>query len=66
MVKPESRRSDVYELVRAQLEEGRQAYVVYPLIEESEKVDLKAATEMADTLAQDVFPDTASRCCTGR
>ncbi len=57
MVKPESRRNDVYELVRAQLDEGRQAYVVYPLIEESEKVDLKAATEMADTLAQDVFPE---------
>ena len=48
---------DVYELVRAQLDEGRQAYVVYPLIEESEKIDLKAATEMADTLAQDVFPE---------
>ena len=56
-VKPESRRSDVYELVRTQLEAGRQAYVVYPLIEESEKVDLKAATEMADHLAQDVFPE---------
>ena len=42
---------------RKQLDEGRQAYVVYPLIEESEKVDLKAATEMADTLAQDVFPE---------
>ena len=57
IVKPESRREDVYELVRSQLDEGRQAYVVYPLIEESEKVDLKAATEMADTLAQDVFPE---------
>ena len=57
IVKPESRREDVYELVRKQLDEGRQAYVVYPLIEESEKVDLKAATEMADTLAQDVFPE---------
>ena len=57
MVKPETRRSDVYELVRAQLDEGRQAYVVYPLIEESEKVDLKAATAMADTLSQDVFPE---------
>jgi nitrile hydratase accessory protein len=34
---------------------GRQAYVVYPLIEESEKVDLKAATEMADNLAQEVL-----------
>jgi ATP-dependent DNA helicase RecG len=55
-VKPESRREDVYELVRQQLDSGRQAYVVYPLIEESEKVDLKAATAMADHLAQDVFP----------
>ena len=55
-VKPESRREDVYESVRKQLDEGRQAYVVYPLIEESEKVDLRAATEMADHLAQEVFP----------
>src|SRR5204862_1573478 len=30
---------------------------VYPLVEESEKVDVKAATEMADTLAQSVFPE---------
>ena len=57
IVKPESRREDLYELVRTQLDEGRQAYVVYPLIEESEKIDLKAATEMADTLAQEVFPE---------
>lgn len=57
IVKPESRRDDIYQLVRKQLDEGRQTYVVYPLIEESEKVDLKAATEMADTLAQDVFPE---------
>jgi ATP-dependent DNA helicase RecG len=56
-VKPESRREDVYTLVRQQLDEGRQAYVVYPLIEESEKVDLRAATAMADHLAQDVFPE---------
>jgi ATP-dependent DNA helicase RecG len=42
--------------MRGQLEQGRQAYVIYPLVEESAKVDLKAATEMADHLAQDVFP----------
>ena len=35
---------------------GRQAYVVYPIIEESEKTDLRAATEMADHLAHDIFP----------
>jgi ATP-dependent DNA helicase RecG len=55
-VKTESRREDVYRQMREQLERGKQVYVVYPLIEESEKVDLKAATAMADHLAQDVFP----------
>jgi ATP-dependent DNA helicase RecG len=55
-VKPESRREDIYESVRVQLEAGRQTYVVYPLVEESEKVDLRAATEMADHLQQEVFP----------
>jgi ATP-dependent DNA helicase RecG len=54
--KPESRRDEVYAFIRGQLDAGRQAYVVYPLVEESEKVDVKAATEMADHLAHDVFP----------
>ena len=56
-VRPESRREEIYEALREQIDLGRQAYVVYPLIEESEKVDLKAATEMADHLAEDVFPE---------
>jgi ATP-dependent DNA helicase RecG len=56
VAKPDSRRDEVYGFVTRQLEAGRQAYVVYPLIEESAKVDLKAATEMADHLAQAVFP----------
>jgi ATP-dependent DNA helicase RecG len=56
LAKPESRRDQVYSFVRQQLDAGRQAYVIYPLVEESSKVDLKAATEMADHLAQDVFP----------
>lgn len=54
--KPESRRDDVYQFVREQMDAGRQVYVVYPLVEESEKVDVKAATEMADHLAHEVFP----------
>jgi ATP-dependent DNA helicase RecG len=54
--KPESRRDEVYEAVRRQLDAGRQVYVIYPLVEESDKIDLKAATEMADELAQEVFP----------
>jgi ATP-dependent DNA helicase RecG len=57
LAKPESRRDEVYEEVREQLGAGRQAYVIYPLVEESDKVDLKAATEMADHLAQEVFPE---------
>jgi len=55
-VKPESRRDEIYRLIREQLDAGRQAYVIYPLIEGSEKIDLKSATEMADHLQTDVFP----------
>ena len=56
LVKPESRRDEIYELIRRELDAGRQAYVIYPLVEESEKVDLKSATEMADHLQAEVFP----------
>ena len=56
LVTPESRRDEVYRLVRDALDRGRQAYVIYPLVEESEKIDLKSATEMADHLQQEVFP----------
>jgi ATP-dependent DNA helicase RecG len=55
IAKPESRREEIYDFMRRQLDEGRQAYVIYPLVEESEKVDLKAATEMADHLSLEVF-----------
>lgn len=48
---------DAYRLIRAELEQGRQAYVVYPLVEESEKIDLKAATDAATELQTDIFPD---------
>jgi ATP-dependent DNA helicase RecG len=55
-VKPESRRDEIYQLIRDQLAAGRQAYIIYPLVEESEKIDLKSATEMADHLQAEVFP----------
>src|ERR1051325_4538792 len=55
-VKPESRRDEIYQLIREQLDAGRQAYIIYPLIEGSEKVDLKSATEMADQLQTEIFP----------
>ncbi len=55
-VKPESRRDEIYQLIREQLDAGRQTYIIYPLVEESEKIDLKSATEMADHLQAEVFP----------
>lgn len=48
----EKMRPRMYDLVRAELKKGRQTYFVYPLIEESEKVDLKDATAMAENLKQ--------------
>ena len=66
LVKPDSRRPDVYDLVRQQVQAGRQAYVIYPLVEESEKVDLKAATAMAEHLARDVFPELPVALLHGR
>lgn len=53
----ESRRKQVYQLMRDEVVQGRQVYVIYPLVEESEKSDLKAATQMAEQLQQEVFPD---------
>jgi ATP-dependent DNA helicase RecG len=55
-VRPETRRDEVYAFIRSRVDEGRQAYIIYPLVEESEKVDLRAATAMADHLSQDIFP----------
>jgi ATP-dependent DNA helicase RecG len=52
----EARRPRIYEFMRRELAAGRQAYVVYPLVEETEASDLKAATEMAERLAAEVFP----------
>jgi ATP-dependent DNA helicase RecG len=50
-LRPERARPRVYEFLRTELEAGRQAYVVLPVIEESEKVDLRAATTMFESLA---------------
>lgn len=66
LVKPESRRDEVHALMRAEIQAGRQAYVIYPLVEESEKVDLRAATEMAAQLAEHVFPDLRVALLHGR
>ncbi len=52
-----SERAKAYRHMRAQIEKGRQAFVICPLVEESDKIDLPSAEEMRDTLQQQVFPD---------
>jgi ATP-dependent DNA helicase RecG len=56
-VRQGSARARVYEFVREQVAAGRQAYIVYPLVDESEKVDLRSATAEYERLAADVFAD---------
>ncbi|MDR7541164.1 MAG: ATP-dependent DNA helicase RecG [Armatimonadota bacterium] len=51
------RRDRVYEFVRQQVQAGRQAYVVCPLVEESERVDASAAVELYERMRTQVFPD---------
>jgi len=53
----ESKRREIYDFLRKQVGEGRQVYVVCPLVEESEASDLRAAAEMAERLQREVFPD---------
>jgi ATP-dependent DNA helicase RecG len=62
----EDQRPMAYRLVREQVQQGRQAYVVCPIIEESEKIDLRAAKETFDHLARQVFPDLQLALLHGR
>ena len=55
-VRPQKKHDDIYGFVEEELKDGGQAYVVYPLVEESEKVDLKDATAGFEKL-QKRFPD---------
>ena len=52
----ENRREKAYSILEKQLQQGRQAFVVCPLIEESEAIDLKAAVTVSDYI-QDQFPE---------
>lgn len=53
----ENKRDSAYYFVRQEISKGNQVYFVYPLIEESEKLDLKAASKMYEHFKQDIFPD---------
>ncbi len=50
-------RMQAYDLIRREIAQGRQAYVVLPLVEESEKLDLKSAIEEYQELQERVFPE---------
>ena len=51
-LRTDAARSKIYEFIRSECAAGRQAYVIYPVIDESERADLKAATTMAEKLAK--------------
>ena len=61
----DSQLSALYQSIRRQLQQGRQAYIVFPLIEESEKMDLKNLEEGYETLRQ-AFPEFAFSKVHGR
>jgi ATP-dependent DNA helicase RecG len=50
-------RERAFTLLRGQVKEGKQAFIIYPLVEESEKIDAKAAVDDYETLSKEVFPD---------
>jgi ATP-dependent DNA helicase RecG len=53
----ESQRARVYEIIRREAKKGNQIFIVYPLVEASENLDLKDATRMAEHLRKEIFPD---------
>jgi ATP-dependent DNA helicase RecG len=55
-----------YSFMKRQIGEGRQAYVVYPVIEESETQAMKAAQKMHEHLSREVFPDLSVGLMHGR
>ncbi|MBI5894045.1 MAG: ATP-dependent DNA helicase RecG [Deltaproteobacteria bacterium] len=50
-------RQKVYQILKSELVKGRQVYIVYPLIDEKEELELKAAANMAEHLQKDIFPE---------
>ncbi len=54
---PEEKRVGAYEWIKSQIKEGRQAFIIFPLINESESLQIKAALKEFDTLSRDVFTE---------
>ena len=53
----EQHRNSVYKMVHKELQKGNQVFIVYPLVKESENLDLKDATRMAELLQKEIFTD---------
>jgi ATP-dependent DNA helicase RecG len=54
---PMEKRDKMFEFIHSEVKAGRQAYIVYPLVEESDKIDLKAAKESYEKFSKEIFPD---------
>jgi ATP-dependent DNA helicase RecG len=54
-----SDRTHAYDLIRSEVTQGRQAYVVLPLVAESEKLDLRSAIDEHQRLQENIFPKCA-------
>jgi len=65
-VRDEAARGRVYDFLRQEVGEGRQVFIVYPLVEQSDKMDLAAATKMHKQLDRKIFPDVAVGLVHGR
>ena len=52
----EEQRQEVYRLIEEKINQGRQVYIIYPIIDESFELDLHAAVEMCEKLKREVFP----------
>ena len=61
-----AKREKAYELIREEVQLGQRAYVVLPLVDESEKLELRSAVEVHAELASEVFPDLAVGLLHGR
>ncbi len=59
-------RADAYDLIRREIAQGRQVYVVLPLVEESEKLDLRSAIEEHQRLQETIFPEFSVGLLHGR
>ena len=65
-VVPPERRDDAYRFVRTEVLKGRQAFIICPLIEESEAIEARAATEEFERLSTHIFPDLKVELLHGR